>query len=413
MDAADVDLFDPVTQNDPFEAYRHLRDHAPVYRVPGTSMYVVTRYHDIVHVLRHQDVFPTGTGRFRSPRAVQVLTDHATSLATPLSSNPPEHRHYRALVDPFFSGRGAERWADLIDSTITELLDSMAPLGRCEFVSAFAEPLPVRVITRILGFPETDIAQLTAWSSAWVLPFAGGLSEDDEVWVAQQMVEFRRYIAEHVQARRARPGDEVISALTQARYADERALTDDEIITIVDHLYIGGNETTTFALTSAMWLMLREPAVYQRLLADRSLIPCFVEEVLRLESPTQGLYRRAAVDTEIAGVPIPAGSAVHLRYGAGNRDERVFTDPDRLDLERPNVRRHLAFGLGEHHCPGEGLSRLEQRRAIAAIVDRLANLALGPGNTFGHQPGFVLRALEALHLTWDPEPGRAPEGTGR
>lgn len=405
LSVADINLYDPATQQDWYPTYRLLRDEAPVYRVPNTSMYVISRYEDVLHVLRRQDIFPTGSTMSRTSAARAVYETKGWPRMTPLSVNPPDHRNYRSLVDGFFDSAGAKRWQPYIEATIGDLLDSIAADGEAEFGSTFALPLPVRVITRVLGFPEADIARLKAWSSAWVLPFSGALTEAQEVWVAEQVVEFHHYIAEQIAEKRRNPGDDVLTALTHASFADERPLTDHEIITITDHLYIGGNETTTFALTSALWIMLREPGLYERLRDHRELVEVFIEEAMRIESPTQGLFRLVAADTQIAGVALPAGSVVHIRYASANRDERMFADPDNIDLERSNVRRHMAFSLGEHHCPGHGLSRLEQNLALNAILDRLANLRLSEGlNDFAHQPGFVLRALEQLHISWDAEP---------
>ena len=201
--------------------------------------------------------------------------------------------------------------------------------------------------------------------------------------------------------KRSNPADDVLTTLTVASYGIERPLTGPEIISIIDHLYIGGNETTTFALTSALWILLREPGLYEQLLADRSLVEPFVEEALRLESPTQGLYRRVAQTTELDGVTLPAGSTVHIRYAAANRDPAMFPNPGCVDLARPNSRRHMAFSLGEHHCPGEGLSRLEQRMALTSVLDRLPGLRLAASNDYSHEPGFVLRALTRLDIEWD------------
>lgn len=399
----DIDLFDPETQENWYPTYRLLRDHAPVYRVPGTNMFVVTRYDDVLHVLRHQDIFPTGGAIARSPQAQRVYSDKGWQRITPLSTNPPDHRRYRELVDGHFDSSGAQRWRPFIESTITDLISGFAgppdTPGSTEIIESFALPLPVRVITRILGFPETDIPRLKAWSSAWVLPFSGPLSPEREVWVAENVVEFQHYIASWISRKRADPTDDVLSALVAAT-VDGRPLSDHELITIVDHLYIGGNETTTFALASGLWIMLREPGLYQRLRHDRRLVDPFIEEVLRLESPTQGLYRSVTCDTEISGTPIPAGSVVHIRYAAANRDERMFVEPDRVDLSRSNGRRHMAFSLGEHHCPGSGLSRLEQNLALNALLDRFDDLRLAPSNDFRHEPGFVLRALQRLEISW-------------
>lgn len=396
-----INLYSPTTQEDWYPTYKLLRDEAPVYRVPNTNMFVITRYDDVLHVLRHQEIFRTGGAISRSPEARAIYETKGWERAAPLGSNPPEHRWYRDVVDKYFDANGATHWQPFIEETIADLLKSMIESGGpVDFVESFALPLPVRVITRILGFPAADIEKLKAWSSAWVLPFSGPLTAEQEVWVAEQVVEFQNYINEWIEIKRAHPQDDVMSGLVNSKFNNQRPLTNHEIITIIDHLYIGGNETTTFALTSAMWLMLREPRVYAEVRDNKDLVEHFLEEAMRLESPTQGLFRIVANDTELNGVPIPKGATVHIRYGAANRDERVFPNPDVVDLERKNVRRHMAFSLGEHHCPGSGLSRLEQRLALAAILDTLPGLALTADNDFTHMPGFVLRALKRLSITW-------------
>jgi cytochrome P450 len=207
-----------------------------------------------------------------------------------------------------------------------------------------------------------------------------------------------------MQEKRVNPDDSVISYLVnEARFDDVRPLEDHEIINIVDHLYIGGNETTTFALTSTMWLMLGTPGVYDAVRADPSRVKNLVEEGLRCESPTMGMVRNAIIDTEVGGVKIPKGSNLHLRYAAGNRDERMFACPAQFDLDRTNSARHMAFSLGETHCTGAGLSRLEQNIAFDVLVKRLPNLRFTPNlNDFTHHPNVTLRAMKELHLSWDP-----------
>lgn len=402
----DIDLFDAAVQEDWYPTYDRLRVEAPVYRIPRSDLYVVTRYEDCMHVLRHQDLFPTGTGGLRHAAAREVYERDGWPRWAPLSTNPPEHRAYRALIDGFFDHRGSLRWEAEIEATVQELIDGFVADGRTELVGSFAGPLPVRMITRILGFPVEDIPQLVAWSAAWVRPFAGGLTEEEEVAVAVEGVAFQRYIAEQAEAKRSAPGDDVLSALVQATFDDPatgpRPLTDREVVSIVDHLYIGGNETTTFAITSGVWLLLRDPELLATLVARPERIDDFIEEALRVESPTQGLYRSVAVDTDIAGVAIPAGSTVHIRYGAANRDPGRFEQPARIDLDRRDKGRHMAFSLGEHHCPGAGLSRLEQRIAYRSLIERLPGLRPTPGaNDFRHLPGFVLRALRSLDVSWD------------
>ena len=149
--------------------------------------------------------------------------------------------------------------------------------------------------------------------------------------------------------------------------------------------------------------------MYEKILNNRNLVQPFIEEVLRLESPTQGLYRETTQDEEFHGVSVPKGSVIHIRYAAANRDERMFDNPDDVDLERKNLKRHMAFSLGEHHCPGSGLSRTEQHIALNVVLDRLPNLALcAERNDYKHMPGLVLRSLNKLHVTFDPtEPLKA------
>lgn len=409
MRVENVNLFDPAIQEDWYPAYDTLREGAPVYRVPGTSMYVLTRYADIHHVVRRSDLFSNehvkhgGEPLLLHATARDHYAAHGWERVHPISSDPPVHKHYRALVDPFFQGKGLARVRGFVETTTHRLIDGFAGAGEVEFVAAFAMPLPVTVITWLIGFPLADMPKLKDWSWWWALPFARGLSETQELTVARKGVEFQHYIKAALDDRRRAPRDDILTHLTQASYNGERPLTDAEMIGIVDHLYIGGNETTTFSLTSAMWLMLREPEVYARLLADRSAetMRTFVEEVLRLESPTQGLYRVAVTDTEIGGVAIPKGAMLHLRFAAANRDAAEFPEPARLDLGRTNAARHMAFSQAEHHCPGAPLSRLEMNVALPILLERLPGLRLTPGaNDFRHAPGFVLRALTELHLSF-------------
>jgi cytochrome P450 len=401
-----VDLFDPDTQQNWYPTYDLLREHAPGYRMPDTDIYVLTRYEDVHYALRHPELFPNGRGAntlLATDAAKNYWAEHGWKKQTPLGSNPPEHRFYRDLIDHFFDAGGAARARPMAEQLITDLLDAWEGKQQIEFVEDFALPLPVEIITRILGFPVSDIPQLRIWSAAWVMPFHMRLTPDEEMYVAEQGVAFQRYIHELATARRNDPADDVVSHLATARLqlpdgAGTRPLEDWEIINIVDHLYIGGNETTTFALTSGLMLILQDAALQARLCAEPGLIAEFVEENLRLESPTQGLFRLVAKDIEIAGTTVPAGATVHLRYAAANRDAAVFGCPADLDLDRPNKRRHMAFAVGEHHCPGADLSRMEQTVAFTEILCRFASLRLAEKNDYHRKPSFVLRALDALHV---------------
>jgi len=401
------DLFGPDANRGWFETYRQLREREPVYRVPGTNMFVLTRYDDIAMVVRNSAQFSNEADRHGGeplllcPEARAIFDQKGWPKAFPLSGDPPEHKRFRALVNHFFTGERLEASRALIERHVHRLIDQLPQQGEVEFIAAFAEPLPAAVIADLLGLPQEDNDDLKRWSYAWALPFARGLSREQEVWVAEQGVEFQHYLKRHIEQRRAEPRDDIISELAHARLAG-RALSDGEIISMIDHLYIGGNETTAYALASALWLMLRDRSVYEALLEDPKRIKNFTEEVLRLESPTQGLYRTATCDTEIRGVTIPRGATLHMRFAAANRDPEVFAEPDCIRFDRPNAMQHMAFSQAEHHCPGSGLSRLEMQVAIAALIERVGGLRLAEGrNDFEHHPGFVLRALKELNIAFD------------
>ena len=414
MNLESINLFDPEIQENWFPAYKTLLEEAPVYRIPDSTTYVITKYEDILTVVGDPATFSNEPEKYGGeplivhPEARQYYIDHGLGKEKGktrwplLGMDPPDHGKYRKLIDRHLMDRHVlRRTQPFVEQTIRKLIDNFVDYGQIEFVQQFAIPLPVTIITAMIGFPLEDIPQLKVWSTTWTLPFARGLSLEQEMEVARQGVDFQDYIKSIADERRRNPQDDVITHLVQARYDEKRPLTDHEIASIVDNMYIGGNETTAFNLTSGMWLMLRDPNIHRALLNDSSRIPNFANEVLRLESPTQGLYRTAVVDTEIRGIRIPKGSTIHIRFGAANRDSDVFPCPEKLDLNRENCSRHLAFSRGEHGCPGSSLARMELVLAYEQLIKRLPDLHLtADKNDFTHHPGFILRGLKELHLSF-------------
>lgn len=405
----DVDVYAPETIEDWYPTYDLLRAEAPVYHVPGTNTWFLTRYDDIYHVLRRTDLFRRGSGvskpLLKDAEARNHYAEQGYPKVLPLAVNPPEHRCFRDLVDHFFSVAGAESRRPLIEETTHRLIDSWIDDGEVEFMEQFAVPLPVEVITTMMGLPLDDIPQLKEWSEAWVAPYSGQLNAQEEREVARKSVDFQHYLAAKIAEKRANPDDGVLSHVAHAQVnlpEETRSLSDGEIINIIDHLYIGGNETTTFALTSGLWLLVQHPEIQDRLRSEPAKIRNWVDEVLRLESPTQGMDRHTAEDTSIGGVAIPKGAHIHIRYAAANRDPAQYACPMDVDLDRANSHRHLAFSIGESHCPGAGLSRLEQRIATGILLDRLENIRfVDAKNDFHHHVNFTLRAFTGLHLAFD------------
>ncbi len=411
--AEDIDFMDPVVQENWFDAYDIIREESPAYFMPQIGMYVITRYDDIERILRDSETFTHGPVEedveplLRYEEARSIYQEKGWPRIAPLGFDLPHHPHYQALVADPLSAAGIRKREDFVRQTVNELIDGWIDKGEIEFLKEFAEPLPMLVIAKILGFPPMDVPQLKEWSEAWVLPFSRGLTLEQEVWAVTKHVELQHYIHDAIKERRERPRDDVISLLIKSEYEDidigkKRPLTDAEIIGMIDHMLIGGNETTAFALSNGLWLLFRNPDVYAEIEADHSKIKAFVEEVLRIESPTQGLIRHVQRDVEIGGVPIAKGAVLSIRYGAGNRDPRRYPNPEKPDLTRKGIGRHLALGMGEHVCPGATLTRMEQIWAWDILLSRLRNIRpVEAKNSYEHLPGMWVRALKSIHMAFD------------
>ena len=402
---SDVDLMDPAVQADPYATYDRLRSEAPVWKMPGSGFYVVTTYAGLDAVIRDPGTFsielgPLGmAGLFKTGEARAIFRDSGWMVGTKLSTDPPEHDAYRKLVNVSFTAGRVKQSEPFIRAIIQDLLDGFAAQGRCEFIADFCVPLPMRVIADRLGLPEDDLDPLKVWSEAWVEPFGYAMSPERELEVARLMVELQHYLVGKLDEKRADPQGDILSDLATGRLHGERALTTPEALGIAEQALVGGNETTTNAIASGMLLLLRHPEVLAALRRDPAHIPRFVEETLRLESPTQGLLRVTTCETELEGTAIPAGSFVHLRFGAANRDPAVFPEPTRLDLARRNAGAHMAFSQGEHHCLGAPLARQEMRLAFEMCLERLDDLSLDcDPDALEYVPNFTLRALRTLPL---------------
>ena len=408
--AQEIDFMDPIVQENWFDAYDLIREESPAYFMPQIGMYVLTRYADIEHVLRHPKQFTSSRDTeplIKFDESLSLYEEKGWPRIQPLSLNVPKHSHFRKLVDPALAAGAIKKKKTFIVNVINELIDNWIDEGQIEFMEKFAEPLPMIVIAELLGLPRIDLPLLKVWSSAWVLPHSKGLTVEQETEAVKKHIELQHYIFDSMKEKRKHPKNDIISHLVRAEVFDvdihaKRPLTDEEIIGSVDHLLIGGNETTTFAISNGLWLLFKRPEIYKAVQENPVLIKNFVEETLRIESPTQGLFRSVKENCNIGGVDIPAGSTLSIRYGAGNRDPERYSCPMEPDLNRKNAGRHLAFGLGEHVCPGATLSRYEQRWAWEILLSRLRNLRPTPGrNDFTHMRGIWLRALNEIHLTFD------------
>jgi cytochrome P450 len=428
----DVDLFGAGAQEHWYEAYEILHREAPVRIIPGEGVtresdaFILTKYSDIARVVRDPVRFkPTillGIESVR-PRVEQAYRDgvepkippQLNEMVVSMATLRPTHELYRAhkleLTDPWV-GSGASRHTEMIRRAADELIDGWIEQSRVEFVSEFARPLPQIVLASVLGFPRSDLRQLEAWGTAQVAPFVHGrghrnrLPRDELAEQARTLEEFSEYVRDQVADKRANPKDDMITFLTQVTYqALGRKLNDTEIRGVVYAMVLGGLETTQYALEEQAQLLCDDPALFQEIRSDRTKLRAFTEEAMRLRAPTQGLSTRITTrDEEFQGVAVPAGSLLHLRWGAGNVDAEEYACPHEVQLDRKRVGGHLTFSQGPRICPGAGISRLEQTIAWNRLLDRIERLDYAPGNTFLHQPGIMLGTLE-LHLDFERVPG--------
>jgi cytochrome P450 len=415
LELDEINLLDHGFQTCPYDAYQTLRNEAPVWRDPVTGMYVITRYEDVRMILLDTERF--GSGRAASGRGpggmervmkIRALYEEKGWLPAPTLAgrDDPEHRQMRALFDHAFRPSRIKALDPYIIDLADRLIDEFIEAGRCDWMKQFAVPLPLIVIGKQMGAREEDIWQIKAWTDAWVQRLGMMQTEEEALWSTEMEIEAQHYFQAIFERLRAEPDDTLLSDIVNTVIPEwGRTLTDNELhAEMMADTFVGGSETTTNALAYGVMLLVQNPDVWQRLKdnTERDL-PIFVEEVLRLEGPVQGLFRSARVDIEMHGVTIPAGSILNIRYAAANRDDRHFERPSDIDLDRSSPRSHLAFGVGVHYCLGAPLARRELIIGFSALLRRIASVrfAHNPPN-LAVQPNVALRALQELQIEFTP-----------
>jgi cytochrome P450 len=408
-----IDFLDLDTSDCPYAAYDTLREEAPVWHDPRTGMFVITRFDDVKAVLLDTERFTSARHRGRvDPRSAMIkrLYEEKGWVPAPTLAgrDDPEHREMRGLFNHAFRPAKIKELDPFIVELAHRLLDPIVETGRCDWVRSFAIPLPLIVIGRQMGAPEEDIWQIKAWTDAWVQRLGMMQTTEEAIWSTEQEIEAQHYFQPIFERLRRQPDDTLLSDLVNTVIPEwGRTLTDEELhAEMMADTFVGGSETTTNALSEGVRLLIDHPRAWEQVTSDPDhYVPLLAEEVVRLEGPVQGLFRSTTVDVEMHGVMIPAGSVVNVRYAAANRDGRQFERPSDLDLDRPNVRSHLGYGFGVHHCLGAPLARRELTIGFRALVDRVEEMwFLDGANDFRHHPNFCLRSLRELHIGVRPRP---------
>ncbi len=401
----EYDPFSAEVLEDPFAAYAELRGECPVHRFDGYThpLYTATRYDDVVELLTTVDTWSSHWGQ------MPTYEDRGC-----LFSDPPVHTTYRRIVQKSFGPRHVARMEAEIIELVAELLDAMEERGHGDIHDDLACPLPVLVIAKILGVPTSDLAQFKQWSDDQL----AAVNSPGREGAAAPRKAMNEYFIDQLAQRRntleaaghdpmLAPAqvlgdviaDDVMSGLLIAE-VDGRRLDQRELLIILNQLLVGGNETTTSLITNMFWRLLDEPHLLQQLRVNPELDTVAVEESLRLDAPVLGLYRTAVGEQTLSGVTLEDRAKVMATFGAANRDPAVFDDPDsfRLDRDPEVLRKHVAFGLGHHFCPGAHLSRLEARIALRMMLDRFASIR--PSGPSERIEPFILWGRKTLPVAW-------------
>jgi len=397
-------FFDPETLQDPYPFYAWLRSEAPVWRVPETGHWVLSRYADVRRACLEPETF--------SSRLAAVVTRDETGAVrlvdTGIASTPKgsvlgvadgaPHARHRHTVTRAFSARRMRQLADVVRAIAVECVDACLRAREVDLVRDLARPVPARLMAAMLGLPRSDDERLQVWSDA-AISLMGALPPREEIERKHRLVaELEAYLAEKLEIALRAPGEDVIGELARLALAGPAdGLSRDEAKGVLYQLVVGGSETTVGLLASAVRFAAELPGMWERLHSGPDEIPAFVEESVRIETPALGNYRRTTREVEVGGVGLPEGSTLALLWASANRDEAEFPDPDRFDLHRPNLKSHLGFGYGTHFCLGAAVARMETRIVLEELLARASGVRIvEPEGGLRFVPTVFVRRLEAL-----------------
>jgi cytochrome P450 family 150 subfamily A5 len=409
MNVLERDFFtDPEVLRDPTPYYVALRERGPVWREPHKGVFMLSGIDEILEVYTDHQRFsaiiaPIGPlvdvpqpAEGESWAEVIERRRNEVPMGDQLMTlDPPKHTRHRALAGRLFTPRRLQENEEFILTLADQLIDEFADRGEMEFAAAYAKPFTLLVIADLLGVPREDHETFRGWLGGE----RGNVGDPEGRHVGDQVfANLEPYFTTYMEQRRASPRDDVMSRLASVRFPDGELPEVIDVVRLATVFFAAGQETTARLLSTGMRFLCEQPALAEELRNDPGAIPNFVEECLRLEGPIKGSFRLALNDTSVAGVPIPAGSMLMAVLGAANRDPRVFEDPDRFDPKRSNARRNIAFGHGEHFCPGASLARTEARISFERLLARLDDLHLVDPGALSYAETFIIRGLNDLPL---------------
>ncbi len=355
-----VELFDPfddALHDDPYPTYRVLRDEHPVYENRERAFFALSRYEDVHAATCDPATYTSGSG---------ITLDDMGTAALPmlLTLDPPRHDELRRLANRAFTPSRVVDLERVVRDSIAACLLEARDQANFDAVSGLAARVPMDTIATMIGIPGQDLPQFRQWvrDLLGVDPGASDMSAE----VAEVIGQLVLYVSDLVEQRRATPADDLASALIDAEEGGQE-LDHQELLGFLLMLLAAGIETTTNLLSTSLTVLAQHPDVRRRLAGETELLSRCVEEILRYDTPVPGFFRTLSREVELHDVAMPSGGKVLLMYGSANRDDRVFADPDRFDLDRRGEP-HIAFGHGAHFCLGAALARLEARVVLEEVL---------------------------------------------
>ena len=396
----------------PYIMYARMRRAEPVFFSPRTSAWVVSRYDDVLTILKDPKRFSISVlqiGKNRYTPAVAELMRSRPFATVPklLDIDPPIHTRLRNSVTKAMS---ASRMAGLeprIRQFADRLIDQFAPDTHLDFMQRFARPFPILVIASLMNVPEEDLPRLHQWHNDATDLITTQPEASQQLLLAQSYVAMEQYIYDLVEQRRKAPQDDLASDLLTAVDAGQAPLSVLEAANLLFLLFGAGFETSVKFLGNGLLVLLSDRAYWQAIREKQERIPALIEELLRFNPPSLATYRRANQEVELGGQTIPKGAMIEVLLASADHDEAVFPAAETFDPQRERTNRHLAFGYGIHFCLGAPLARLETRVALEQLSQRLPSLRLVPDQEISYTPDLLFHGVKQLLVEWDEEEKRA------
>ncbi|WP_339706409.1 cytochrome P450 [uncultured Sphingosinicella sp.] len=403
--------FDPLHPeqiSNPHPILAAARAEQPVFYMDKYDLWVVTRRDDVMSIYKDMVTFSNGGAHQPlSPKTQAVIDRVGEQWKLPVDNNinvldPPHHMTpKRVLVTVFQKALvGMDDW---IVSRLNQLVDSFVADGEADLVSAFTWPLTVSVLSRLIGVPREDTHRFKEWAENWFeLTGSNQLPPEraEACWMG--FVDFEAFVFDLIEDRRKNPQHDLISRLVEAQ-GGGAPISDRQIVTNMIGLVAAGTDTTANSIGQMVYMLLSNPEQLREVRENPAFRPQMIEELLRLRGPVRGLIRTTTRMVELGGVAIPEGARVYVHIGSASRDETVFDDPHRFDIHRPNIHKHMAFGALSRLCLGAPLARLEMRKALDVLLDRLPDLRLAPDQgPLHYTQSLIVPSLKGLRVLWSP-----------